>query len=85
MDWNQPNHPGGSIGIMQNGAIIYSKAYGLASMEYLVPNAPNTAYNIASVSKQFTSVGILLLAQEGKLSIDEDIRVYLPELPDFGA
>ncbi len=84
MTWNQPNHPGGSIGIMQNGEVIYSKAFGLASMEYLVPNAPNTAYNIASVSKQFTSMGILLLEQEGKLSIDEDIRKYLPELPDFG-
>jgi len=82
--WNQPNHPGGSIGIMQNGEVIYSKAFGLASMEYLVPNTPNTAYNIASVSKQFTSMGILLLEQAGKLSIDEDIRVYLPEMPDYG-
>ena len=84
LSWNQPNHPGGSIGIMKNGEIIYSKAFGLASMEYLVPNAPNTIYNIASVSKQFTSMGILLLEKEGKLSIDADIRTYLPELPDFG-
>lgn len=84
LSWNQPNHPGGSIGVMQNGEIIYSKAFGLASMEYLVPNTPNTVYNIASVSKQFTSMGILLLEKAGKLSIDEDIRTYLPELPDFG-
>jgi len=84
VSWNQPNHPGGSIGIQQNGKFIYYKAFGLANMEYLVPNTPNTAYNIASVSKQFTSMGILLLDQWGRLSIDEDIRVYLPELPDFG-
>ena len=81
--WNQPNHPGGSIGVMKNGNLIYSKAFGLASLEYTIPNEPNTIYNIASVSKQFTSMGILLLEKEGKLSIDEDIRTYLPDLPDF--
>ena len=82
--WNQPNHPGGSISVMKNGELIYSKAFGLASLEYDIPNEPNTVYNIASVSKQFTSMGILLLEKEGKLSIDEDIRTYLPDLPDFG-
>jgi CubicO group peptidase (beta-lactamase class C family) len=82
--WNQPNHPGGAIGIMQHGKLVYSKAYGLASLEYLVPNTANTNFNIASISKQFTSMGILILEQQGKLSIDEDIRTYLPELPDFG-
>ena len=84
LEWNQPNHPGGSVGVMQNGQIIYSSAFGLASLEYLVPNNTNTIYNIASVSKQFTSMGILILEQQGKLSIDEDIRTYLPDLPDFG-
>lgn len=84
IDWNKPNHPGGSIGIMQNGQIVFSKAYGLASMEYLVPNTTATIFNIASVSKQFTAMGIVLLQEQGKLSYDDDIRKYLPELPDFG-
>jgi len=84
VDWNTPNHPGGAIGVMKNGKIIFSKAYGLASMEYLVPNATGTIFNTGSVSKQFTAMGIVLLQQQGKLSFDDDIRKYIPELPDFG-
>ncbi len=84
MAWNKPNHPGGSIGIMKNGKLVFSRAYGLASLEYLVPNNPDTRYNIASVSKQFTSMGIVLLHLEGKLSLDDDVRKHLPGLPDFG-
>jgi len=84
LEWNRPNHPGGAIGIMQNGQTTFSKAYGLASLEYLVPNTPGTIFNTGSVSKQFTAMGIVVLHQEGKLSVDDDIRNYLPELPDFG-
>lgn len=84
MHWNQPNHPGGAVGIMKEGRVVYSKAFGLASLEYLVPNTPGTMFNIASVSKQFTSLGIVLLDLQGKLSLDDDIRKHLPELPDFG-
>ncbi len=83
IDWNKPNHPGGAIGIVQNGKTVFSKAYGLASLEYLVPNATGTLFNIGSVSKQFTAMGIVLLHQQGKLSVDDDIRKYLPELPQF--
>jgi len=83
-EWNQSNHPGGVIGIQKGDQIIFQKAYGLASLDYLVPNNTATLFNIASVSKQFTSFGILLLESEGKLSIDDDIHKYLPELPDFG-
>lgn len=84
MSWNRPDHPGGAVGIMKEGKVIYSKAFGLASLEYLVPNTPGTRFNIASVSKQFTSMGIVLLQMQGKLSMDDDIRKYLPEVPDFG-
>jgi len=84
LEWNKPNHPGGAIGIMQDGKTVFSNAYGLASMEYLVPNTAGTILNTGSVSKQFTAMGIVILHQQGKLSVDEDIRVYLPELPDFG-
>jgi CubicO group peptidase (beta-lactamase class C family) len=82
--WNTPNHPGGAVGVMKGHQVIYSKAFGLASLEYLVPNTPGTRFNIASVSKQFTAFGMVLLQQDGKLSLDDDVRKYLPELPDFG-
>ena len=83
VSWNQPNHPGGVVGIMKGGKVVFSRAYGLASLEYLVPNTPDTRFNIASVSKQFTSMGIILLDIRGELSIDDDVRYHLPELPQF--
>ncbi|MEM9328512.1 MAG: serine hydrolase domain-containing protein, partial [Bacteroidota bacterium] len=64
--------------------IIFSKAYGLASLEYLVPNTMGTIYNTASVSKQFSAMGIVRLEEQGQLSVDDDIRKHVPELPDFG-
>lgn len=82
--WNVPNHPGGAVAIMKDGNTIYSKAYGLASLEYLAPNSTGTIFNIASVSKQFTAMGIVLLEEQGKLAFDDDIHKYIPELPDFG-
>ena len=84
IDWNVPLHPGGAVGIVQDGRLIYSKAYGLASLEYLVPNTTGTRFNIASVSKQFTAMGIVRLELMGKLSVDDDVRKFIPELPDFG-
>ncbi|SDC64640.1 CubicO group peptidase, beta-lactamase class C family [Algoriphagus faecimaris] len=83
-EWNQPGMPGGSIGVMQDGRIIYSKAFGLASLDFGVPNMPNTLFNIASVSKQFTAMAIVRMAEKGLLSLDDDVRKYLPEIPDFG-
>jgi len=81
--WNTPNHPGGVIGIMQNGKTVFSKSYGLASLEYLVPNSTETIFNTGSVSKQFTAMGIVLLHIQGKLSVDDDIKKHIPELPEF--
>jgi len=82
--WTEANHPGGALGIMQNGEIIYSKAFGLTSLEYQVPNTTETIFNVGSVSKQFTAMGIVLLHEKGLLSIDDDMRKYLPDMPDFG-
>ena len=84
MGWTEANHPGGSIGIMKNGSVIYSKAFGLASLEYQIPNTVETIFNVGSVSKQFTAMGIVLLQERGLLSVDDDIRKYLPDMPDFG-
>ena len=84
IDWNRPNHPGGAVGVVQDGKLVFLKSYGLASLEYLVPNATGTRFNIASVSKQFTAMGIVRLHLQGKLSVEDDVRKHIPELPDFG-
>jgi CubicO group peptidase (beta-lactamase class C family) len=82
--WKEADHPGGSIGIMQDGKTVYSKAFGLASLEYEVPNTTETIFNSGSISKQFTAMGIVLLHEKGLLSVDDDIRKHLPDIPDFG-
>ncbi|MFY0652772.1 MAG: beta-lactamase family protein [Cyclobacteriaceae bacterium] len=84
INWNTPNHPGGAVAVMKDGKMIFSRAYGMASLEYLVPNSTGTIFNTGSVSKQFTAMGIVRLEEEGKLSFDDDIHKYIPELPDFG-
>ncbi|WP_431109386.1 serine hydrolase domain-containing protein [Winogradskyella poriferorum] len=82
--WNVSNHPGGSVLISKDGKTIFSKSYGLANIEYEVANTNYTLFNIGSISKQFTAMGIVLLEQQNKLSVDDDIRKHIPELPDFG-
>jgi CubicO group peptidase (beta-lactamase class C family) len=77
--------PGVAVAISRNGAVIYNKAFGLADMEHMVPNTTETIFECGSVSKQFTAAAILLLIQDGKLSVDDDVRKYLPELPQYDA
>jgi len=76
--------PGGVVGVIKNGKIIFIKAYGLANFETKEPNKTSTLFNLASVSKQFTAAAILMLANEKKLSLKDDIRKYLPDFPDYG-
>ena len=76
--------PGCALGIVRDGGLIYSKGYGLASLEHGVPLTPQTALDVGSVAKQFTATAILLLAQDGKLSVDDDVRKLIPEIPDYG-
>lgn len=71
---------GAALAIIKNGKTIYKKVMGLANVEYNIPITDSTAFNIASISKQFTTYIALLLEQEGKLSFNDDIRTYLPEL-----
>ncbi|MCB0631322.1 MAG: serine hydrolase [Lewinella sp.] len=82
--WDKPESPGASIAVVRNGKVIYSKGYGYANLEYDIPNSPTTIFHIASVSKQFTAFAIATLADQGKVDLDADIRIYLPEVPDFG-
>jgi CubicO group peptidase (beta-lactamase class C family) len=76
--------PGCALGVFQNGAVAYAKGYGSANLEYGVPITPNTPFISGSVAKQFTAAAIALLVEQGRLSLDDDVRKYIPELPDYG-
>jgi CubicO group peptidase (beta-lactamase class C family) len=82
--WAGSGTPGASIAVIANGKVIYSKGYGEANLEHGVPNSPATVFHLGSVSKQFTAFAIYLLVQDGRLSLDDDVRKYLPKLHDFG-
>lgn len=82
--FSDPSSPGASIAVMKDGKFVFRKGYGCAELEYDVPITTSTVFHIASVSKQFTAFAILMLESEGKLSINDDIRKYIPEVPDFG-
>ncbi len=82
--WNKPGSPGAAVAVVKNGKLHYAKGYGYAQLEYDIPITSKSVFHIASVSKQFTTFAITLLADQGKLSLDDDIRKYLPEMHDFG-
>ena len=76
--------PGCVLGVSRAGKVVYEKGYGMADLERDVPITPASIFHVASISKQFTAMAILLLEQQGKLSIDDEVRKYIPELPDYG-
>lgn len=76
--------PGVAVAVVKNSSVVFQKGYGLANMEYKIPIEPTTIFHIASESKQYVAFSALLLEQEGKLSLDDDIRKHLDYLPDFG-
>jgi CubicO group peptidase (beta-lactamase class C family) len=82
--WDKPESPGAAIAVIKDGAVVYKRGYGSANLEYNIPISPTTVFHVASVSKQFTAFAIAMLASQGKLSLDDDIRKHLPELHDFG-
>ena len=82
--WDKPDSPGCVCAVMREGEVVYSRAFGTANLELDVPLTPQSVFYIASVSKQFTAASIALLALEGELSLDDDIRRYVPEMADFG-
>jgi CubicO group peptidase (beta-lactamase class C family) len=83
--WNRTDSPGCALSVMKDGRIIYRHGYGMADLDHNVTITPSTVFHVASMSKQFTAASILLLVQQGKLSLDDDVRKYIPELPDFGS
>lgn len=82
--WDKPNSPGVAIAILQNGKVTYTKGYGKANLEYDIPITPQTVFHAASLSKQFTAFSILLLAKQGKLSLNDEVHKYFPDLPNYG-
>ena len=83
-EWNRSDSPGAALAVTRDGEIIYKQGYGTANLEYDIPITTGTIFDIASVSKQFAGFAIATLLHEGKLSLDDDIRMYLPDVPDFG-
>jgi CubicO group peptidase (beta-lactamase class C family) len=77
--------PGCSVGVAQNGIVVLKAGYGMADLERNVPVTPDTIFESGSVAKQFTATAVLLLAQQGKISLDDPMRKYLPELADYGS
>jgi CubicO group peptidase (beta-lactamase class C family) len=76
--------PGCALSVIRDHKIIYERGYGMADLDHNVPIMPTSVFHVASMSKQFTAASIMLLAHEGKLSLDDPVRKYIPELPDFG-
>lgn len=83
-DFNQPDAPGASVAIIRDGAMVFSKGYGLTDLETKTPITPATNFRLASVSKQFTAMAVLILRERGKLSLDENLLAFFPEFPTFG-
>jgi CubicO group peptidase (beta-lactamase class C family) len=83
-DYDSTASPGCAVAVYQDDKILYKRAYGMANLDHDVRLSTSSVFHVASVSKQFTAAAILLLAQDGKLTLDDDIRKHLPELPDFG-
>ncbi len=81
--WDKNDLPGCAVGVVKDGRLVYKRGFGMANLDYDIPNTPSTLFNLASVSKQFTAASIALLAQQGKLSLDDDIRKYVPEIPKY--
>lgn len=77
------NSPGLSVGVYSKGEILFKKGYGIANLDYDIKITPETVFDIGSVSKQFTAACIILLENEGKISLDDDIRQYIPEIKEF--
>jgi CubicO group peptidase (beta-lactamase class C family) len=80
--WNAST-PGCAVGVGTGGRIVLERAYGMADLERDVPNKPDTIFEAGSVSKQFTAAAVLLLARDGKLSLDDPVRKHVPELPAY--
>jgi CubicO group peptidase (beta-lactamase class C family) len=83
-EWKSQESPGCTVAVSEGGKTLLSRAYGMADLEHDAPITPTTIFEAGSVSKQFTAAAALILVQQGKLSLTDDVRKYVPELPDYG-
>jgi CubicO group peptidase (beta-lactamase class C family) len=83
--WDKPDSPGCALGVIKDGKFVYKRGYGSANLDYNTPLSSESVFYIASTSKQFTAASILLLVRSGRVSLDDDIRKYFPELPRYEA
>jgi CubicO group peptidase (beta-lactamase class C family) len=81
--WDVPGSPGCALAVAQDGALVYSRGYGYANLDYDIPITPQTVFDVASVTKQFNAASLSMLVLEGKLSLDDNVRKWLPELPEY--
>ncbi len=82
-DYTSKASPGCAVGIVKAGQLVFEKGYGTANLDYELPLTPQSVFQIASASKPFTALSILILAQDGKLRLDDPIRRYVPEMPSY--
>jgi len=83
-DFDHTDRPGCSLGISRQGELVYRRGYGMSNLEYGLAISPGSIFHVASISKQFTAFAIGLLVDDGKLSVDDDVRKYIPEIPSYG-
>jgi CubicO group peptidase (beta-lactamase class C family) len=83
--WNRPDAPGAAVLVIRDGTVLHRRGYGSANLEHQVPITPTSVFDIASVSKQFCGMAIAMLVEAGTISLDDEVRTYIPELPDFGS
>ncbi|MBW2493318.1 MAG: beta-lactamase family protein [Deltaproteobacteria bacterium] len=81
--WDLRGSPGCALAVAQDGALVYSRGYGYANLDYEIPITPQTVFDVGSVTKQFNAASLSMLALEGVLSPDDDVRKWLPELPEY--
>jgi CubicO group peptidase (beta-lactamase class C family) len=82
--WDKPDSPGCALAVVKDGKVVHQRGFGMASLEHGIPITASTLFLIASLSKHFTVFLIFLLAQGGRLNLDDDVRKHIPEVPEFG-
>src|SRR5437016_1278016 len=79
--WDRDDSPGAAVVVVQNGAVVYLRGFGCANLEHHVPITPQTSFDVASVAKQFTGLAVAMLTEQRKLSLEDEIHKFLPEVP----
>ena len=82
--YDKPDSPGCVVGVIRDGALVDARGFGMANLEHAIPLGPRSVLDIGSTSKQFSAAALVLLAQDGRLSLDDEVRKHVPELPDYG-